>query len=67
MKWKYRLKKGARTHKSHEEWNECTDDQRKTIEATSPKRFEFESVVKAEVPKAAIVKAKAKKEKTEDK
>ncbi len=70
MSYKYRLKKGARSFKVHEEWNICTEVQKEQIENNSPNRFDFEQQVKAEVPPAAIVKDKPKKgrpKKTEDK
>lgn len=64
-KYRYRLKRNARSFPSHAEWAICDESEKERIDKQAPNRFEFEKLVEAEIPPQAVVKPKEKK--TEDK
>ena len=54
MNHKYRLKRQFRSHKVHELWQTCNDEDKKRLERMFRNRYEFKVHVKAVAPPKAI-------------
>lgn len=63
-KYQYRLKRLYWKHEQHQEWANCTEDQKQKIEKQSPNRFEFKTMLEAVIPPKSIVSDEPKKKRS---